>query len=77
MVVQEELSAIILPAPQSPLPTVPEISPDSSILNHLRVLAFTPVQLEPGHSARYVSCYRSDQLSRREERRVEAITIGP
>jgi hypothetical protein len=54
-VVQVEFWLIILPEAQVPLYTVPERSPAWSILNHDRLLALTPVQLEPGHLARYVS----------------------
>ena len=49
VVVQDELSAIILPSAQEPLKTVPERRPASSILNHWSVFEFTPVQVEPGH----------------------------
>jgi len=50
VVIQDEFWSIIFPLPQYPLKTVPLISPDWSILNHLRVLAFTPVQVVPGQS---------------------------
>ena len=52
VVVQDEFWAIIWPAAHVPEYTVPERRPASSILNHLSVAEFTPVQVVPGHCAR-------------------------
>lgn len=54
VVVHVELSSIILPSPQYPANTVPEMRPDSSILNQFKVSELTPVQVVPPQLARYL-----------------------